>query len=146
MPTYFDVPVFAISPFLLILAGIATLPFVAPRFWRRNRNKAVFSALLTTPIALWLVIAGPERLAHCAHLQALPVSVASVPAGVLAAISAGAVLMGANTYVANGPNFMVKSIAEASGCRMLSFARHALLAVAVLAPVYLLTALLVQFY
>lgn len=39
----------------------------------------------------------------------------------LAAISVGAVFMGANSYIGNGPNFMVKSIAEASGVKMPSF-------------------------
>jgi Na+/H+ antiporter NhaD/arsenite permease-like protein len=37
------------------------------------------------------------------------------------AISAGAVMFGANTYIGNGPNFMVKSIAEQSHVRMPSF-------------------------
>jgi Na+/H+ antiporter NhaD/arsenite permease-like protein len=39
----------------------------------------------------------------------------------LLAISAGAVFMGANTYIGNAPNFMVRSIAEESGVRMPSF-------------------------
>ena len=39
----------------------------------------------------------------------------------LAAISAGAVFMGANTYIGNAPNFMVKSIAEEAGVAMPSF-------------------------
>jgi Na+/H+ antiporter NhaD/arsenite permease-like protein len=40
---------------------------------------------------------------------------------ILAAISCGAVFMGAMTYIGNGPNFMVKAIAESSGVRMPSF-------------------------
>lgn len=39
----------------------------------------------------------------------------------LVAISAGAVFMGANTYIGNAPNFMVKSISESSGITMPSF-------------------------
>ena len=39
----------------------------------------------------------------------------------LEAISAGAVFMGANTYIGNAPNFMVKSIAEEYGIEMPSF-------------------------
>ncbi|MGE3778579.1 MAG: sodium:proton antiporter, partial [Pirellulaceae bacterium] len=39
----------------------------------------------------------------------------------LAAISCGAVFMGANTYIGNGPNFMVKAIAEENGVKMPSF-------------------------
>jgi Na+/H+ antiporter NhaD/arsenite permease-like protein len=37
------------------------------------------------------------------------------------AVSAGAVFMGANTYIGNAPNFMVKSIAEEAGVKMPSF-------------------------
>ena len=39
----------------------------------------------------------------------------------LLAISAGAVFMGANTYIGNAPNFMVKAIAEERGIQMPSF-------------------------
>jgi len=39
----------------------------------------------------------------------------------LMAVSAGAVFMGANTYIGNAPNFMVKSIAEEAGVKMPSF-------------------------
>jgi Na+/H+ antiporter NhaD/arsenite permease-like protein len=39
----------------------------------------------------------------------------------LVAISCGSVFMGANTYIGNGPNFMVKAIAEESGVKMPSF-------------------------
>ena len=39
----------------------------------------------------------------------------------LMAISTGSVFMGANTYLGNAPNFMVKSIAEESGVEMPSF-------------------------
>jgi len=76
----------------------------------------------------------------------LPVGVVAVPASFLAAISAGSVLMGANTYIGNGPNFMVKSIAESSHYRMPNFGRYALWAVAVLTPVYVATALLIGLY
>lgn len=44
-----------------------------------------------------------------------------VPEPLLVAISLGAVLMGAMTYIGNGPNFMVKAIAEKSGVKMPSF-------------------------
>ncbi|MDE5833559.1 MAG: sodium:proton antiporter, partial [Desulfovibrio sp.] len=42
-------------------------------------------------------------------------------AATLIAISAGAVFMGANTYIGNAPNFMVRSIAESQGVKMPSF-------------------------
>jgi len=54
----------------------------------------------------------------------------------LAAISAGAVFMGANTYVANAPNFMVKSICEASAVRMPSFFGYMAWSVGLLLPLY----------
>lgn len=54
----------------------------------------------------------------------------------LAAISCGAVLMGANTYIGNGPNFMVKAIAEENGVRMPSFFGYMLYSGAVLIPIF----------
>lgn len=62
--------------------------------------------------------------------------VVGVPHAYLAAISVGAVFMGANTYIGNGPNFMVKAIADAAGYRMPSFFRYAASALLLLAPLY----------
>ena len=57
----------------------------------------------------------------------------------LLAISAGAVFMGANTYIGNAPNFMVKSIAESSGVQMPSFFGYFFkYAIPTLFPLYLL--------
>jgi Na+/H+ antiporter NhaD/arsenite permease-like protein len=56
----------------------------------------------------------------------------------LAAISAGAVFMGANTYIGNAPNLMVKSIAEDRGVRMPSFFGYMLWSVAILVPLFVL--------
>jgi len=55
-------------------------------------------------------------------------------AAVLAAISGGAVFMGAMTYIGNAPNFMVKAIAEERGVRMPSFGGYLLWSCAVLLP------------
>jgi Na+/H+ antiporter NhaD/arsenite permease-like protein len=58
----------------------------------------------------------------------------------LQAISTGAVFMGANTYIGNAPNFMVKSIAEEAGVSMPSFLAYIVqYSVPVLIPVFLLT-------
>ncbi|MBI5575993.1 MAG: sodium:proton antiporter [Deltaproteobacteria bacterium] len=62
--------------------------------------------------------------------------VAGVSAPVLQAISAGAVFMGANSYIGNAPNFMVKSIAESSGVRMPSFFGYMAYSTAILLPVF----------
>ena len=53
------------------------------------------------------------------HLDQLLATAKGV--ALLSAISLGSVFMGANTYIGNGPNFMVKSIAEKSGVKMPSF-------------------------
>jgi Na+/H+ antiporter NhaD/arsenite permease-like protein len=57
-------------------------------------------------------------------------------AGYLAAVSAGAVLMGANTYIGNAPNFMVLSIAKEHGVKMPSFFGYMAWSAAVLLPVF----------
>jgi Na+/H+ antiporter NhaD/arsenite permease-like protein len=57
----------------------------------------------------------------------------------LQAISAGAVFMGALSYIGNGPNFMVKSMAENMGYRMPSFFGFLLYASVILMPIFALT-------
>ena len=55
------------------------------------------------------------------------------------AISAGAVLFGAFTYIGNGPNFMVKSIADSNGCQTPSFVSYMLrYSIPILLPIYVL--------
>lgn len=54
----------------------------------------------------------------------------------LVAISAGAVFMGANTYIGNAPNMMVKAIAEERGIRMPSFFGYMLWSLAILMPLF----------
>jgi Na+/H+ antiporter NhaD/arsenite permease-like protein len=63
-------------------------------------------------------------------------------AGLLSAISLGAVLMGANTYIGNGPNFMVKAIAEQGGVRMPGFFGYMAYSGAVLIPIFVVVTLL----
>jgi Na+/H+ antiporter NhaD/arsenite permease-like protein len=80
----------------------------------------------------------PTYLTFLALAQGLgqPAEVVGVPHATLTAISLGAVFMGANTYIGNGPNFMVRSIAEERGVRMPSFGRYMLYSGAVLIPVF----------
>src|SRR5512140_205483 len=61
---------------------------------------------------------------------------AGVSAPVLQAISAGAVFMGANSYIGNAPNFMVKAIAEEAGVRMPSFFGYMAWSCGVLLPIF----------
>ena len=60
----------------------------------------------------------------------------------LRAISCGAVFMGANTYIGNGPNFMVKSIAERSHVPMPSFGGYMLYSGAILIPLFIVLTLI----
>jgi Na+/H+ antiporter NhaD/arsenite permease-like protein len=74
--------------------------------------------------------------------QDLAPEVVGVPHGILAPISLGAVFMGANTYIGNGPNFMVRAIAESRGVKMPGFGGYMLYSGAILLPVFLLVTLL----
>jgi Na+/H+ antiporter NhaD/arsenite permease-like protein len=60
----------------------------------------------------------------------------------LAAISAGAVFMGANTYIGNAPNLMVKAIAEDSGIKMPSFFGYMAWSVGILVPLFIVMSLI----
>ena len=59
----------------------------------------------------------------------------------LTAISCGAVFMGANTYIGNAPNFMVKSISEENGIRMPSFFGYMAWSGLILLPLFVITTL-----
>ncbi len=67
-----------------------------------------------------------------------PTSLMGPMSQTLLAISCGAVFMGANTYIGNAPNFMVKAIAEENGVRMPSFFGYMLWSVAILVPVFVI--------
>ena len=68
---------------------------------------------------------------------------AGIPVKMLMAISLGSVWFGAMTYIGNGPNFMVKAVAENDGVRMPSFFGYIFkISLIVLLPSYLLMMLL----
>jgi Na+/H+ antiporter NhaD/arsenite permease-like protein len=75
-------------------------------------------------------------------IATIPLKADSVAETLLAAISLGAVFMGANTYIGNGPNFMVKSIAEQSGVKMPSFFGYMAYSVCVLIPLFIVISLI----
>ena len=85
----------------------------------------------------------PTYLTFLALAQGLrlPADVVGVPAGILAAISVGSVAMGANTYIGNAPNFMVKAIAEEAGVQMPSFFGYMLYSGAILLPLFVVVTL-----
>lgn len=70
--------------------------------------------------------------------QGIATSVGTVSQLMLEAISAGAVFMGANTYIGNAPNFMVKSIAEENKIKMPSFFGYMGWSCAILIPTFIL--------
>jgi Na+/H+ antiporter NhaD/arsenite permease-like protein len=86
----------------------------------------------------------PTYLVFFKTAQAMPAEPGAVlEAGVehtlLVGISLGAVFMGSMTYIGNGPNFMVKAIAEKSGVKMPSFFGFMLYSCVFLLPLFALT-------
>jgi Na+/H+ antiporter NhaD/arsenite permease-like protein len=71
----------------------------------------------------------------------LPADVVGVPNTLLLAVSAGAVFMGANTYIGNGPNFMVKAIADRTGIKAPSFFGYMAYAMMILIPCFVVVTL-----
>ena len=71
-----------------------------------------------------------------------PQTLMTTYASTLAAISAGAVFMGANSYIGNAPNLMVKAIAEDRGLKMPSFFGYMAWSCAVLVPLFLVLTLI----
>ena len=82
----------------------------------------------------YLVFFETARALHADGTVTMPL--VGIPDNLLAAISLGAVFMGANTYIGNGPNFMVKTIAEKSGVRMPSFFGYMLYSGCILIPLF----------
>jgi Na+/H+ antiporter NhaD/arsenite permease-like protein len=79
---------------------------------------------------------GVSTIGGLASTQVVP-GMGFSPAEFLAAISCGAVMMGANTYIGNAPNLTVKAIAEHSGLKMPSFFGYMGYSMAVLIPIFL---------
>ena len=86
----------------------------------------------------------PTYLTFLALAQGLRLApeVVGVPHAILAAISVGAVAMGANSYIGNAPNFMVKAIAEEAGVKMPTFGGYMLYSAGVLLPLFALVTVL----
>jgi Na+/H+ antiporter NhaD/arsenite permease-like protein len=82
----------------------------------------------------------PTYLVFLALGQSLGLSpeIVGLPHAILAAISVGAVSMGANSYIGNAPNFMVKSIAEEQGVKMPSFFGYMLYSGGILLPLFVI--------
>ena len=90
----------------------------------------------------------PTAVAFYTVATGLPIAegtplIAGIPEVLLKAIALGSVFFGAMTYIGNGPNFMVKAIAESEGVKMPSFFGYMLrFSLIVLLPIYILTQLI----
>ena len=67
--------------------------------------------------------------------------IVGMPTIMLKAISSGAVFMGANSYIGNGPNFMVKAIADEAKIRMPNFFAYMIQAALILWPIFIVVTL-----
>ncbi len=83
-------PAWSVAPFAVMLLSIAVLPLAVPRFWERNRNKALVSLVLGAPVALWVAALEPAAVAHAAHEYVAFI----VLLGALFVISGGIVVRG----------------------------------------------------
>jgi Na+/H+ antiporter NhaD/arsenite permease-like protein len=86
----------------------------------------------------------PTYLAFFSMAQGLGLNgeMMGIPSLFLKAISAGAVFMGANSYIGNGPNFMVKAIAEEYKLKMPSFFGYMAYSCAILIPMFVVVTLI----
>ena len=133
------------APLLEILNAWAARPEFALKapahfFWASGALSSVLDNA-PTYLAFAASAAGLYGVApHGAYIGAL----AAHPSGanLLAAIATGSVFMGANTYIGNAPNFMVKAIAEENGVRMPSFFGYMAYSLVILTPLYVLVTLL----
>ena len=111
------------------------LDSAAQYFWATGLLSSVLDNA-PTYLTLAATASGIEGVAVEGRYLAELLATGPEAAEILAAISCGAVFMGANTYIGNGPNFMVKAIAEENGVRMPGFFGYMLYSAAVLLPVF----------
>lgn len=111
--------------------------------WQFYYSTGLLSSFLdNTPTAVAFHSVATGLTAEQMTAFACPI-VAGIPEILLKAISLGAVMFGAMTYIGNGPNFMVKAIAEESGIKMPSFFGYMLkFSLVVLLPIYIIVQLI----
>ncbi len=123
-------------PIEILRAQGAALGITSPAqfYWASGTLSSFLDNAPTYVVFFELAGALPSNGAQT--LGGLATATGQVPVLSLLAISAGAVCMGANTYIGNGPNFLVKSIAESRGVRMPSFLGYMVYSSLALIPVF----------
>ncbi len=114
----------AFAPLVALVTGADGAPVNAMYFWATGLLSSFLDNAPTYLVFFNLAGGDPQ------HLM-------TEMSTTLVAISAGAVFMGANSYIGNAPNFMVKSIAEGAGIRMPSFFGYMAWSVGILVPLFL---------
>lgn len=107
-------------------------------FW----GSGLLSSVLDNAPTYLVFLETAKTLPLAEGVDSLKLISGEVAASLLAAISLGSVFMGANTYIGNGPNFMVKSIAEQSGVKMPSFFGYVAYSVGILIPLFIVISLI----
>ena len=135
-----EVAVLFIGIFITMQPALMLLKSVGPNlgisepyqmFWATGTLSSFFD---NTPTYLvFLTTAGTLGLTG-----GITTALGQIPVNLLEAISCGAVFMGANTYIGNAPNFMVKAISDENGVNMPSFFGYILWSLAFLVPVFIL--------
>lgn len=134
-----------IGIFICMQAPIEILKAKGPEIglhepWQFFWASGVLSSFLDNAptYAVYFATAGSLHEAGMPLLGNVATASGVIPIPLLIAISLGSVFMGANTYIGNGPNFMVKSIAEQSGVKMPSFFGYMGYSIAILIPLFIL--------
>jgi Na+/H+ antiporter NhaD/arsenite permease-like protein len=114
--------------------------------WQFYWSSGVLSSFLDNAPTYLTFTSTAQGYLHVSSVAALmsehPIgAVTHAPAAFLAAISCGSVMMGANSYIGNAPNFMVKTIAEEAGVDMPHFFGYMAYSGMILIPIFLATTL-----
>ena len=122
------------QPALMLLKSVGPNLGISEPYQMFRATGTLFSFLDNTPTYLvFLTTAGTLGLTG-----GITTALGQIPVNLLEAISCGAVFMGANTYIGNAPNFMVKAISDENGVNMPSFFGYILWSLAFLVPVFIL--------
>ena len=105
--------------------------------WQFFWATGIFSSVLDNAPTYVVFLSLAQGLFENNGVAASVISIVNDHSDILKAIAVGAVFMGANTYIGNAPNFMVKSVAEETGVPMPSFGGYLVYSMGILVPIFL---------